>query len=222
MFVSCILVIGYYESMAIDFQYESKLKTQYGYKIIAGVDEVGRGPLAGPVTAGAFIFLKKPVYKELELLRDSKLLSAKQRGELLQVFCEWKRQGLCDFATYSAYSTTIDKSQIHRASVYAMRKALNKLQNNPDFVAVDKFLYYRKIFNSINFETIKGADNLVPSCAAASIVAKVRRDKTMINYHKKYPEYRFDLHKGYGTKLHREMIKKYGPCKIHRNSFKLE
>lgn len=207
--------------MPINFNYEILLRQKIGHRVIAGLDEVGRGPLAGPVTAGAFVFLEKVSKTQLPLLRDSKLLSAKQREELYTFFLYLKQDGCVDFASASVFPSTIDKKHIHHASVLAMRRAIKKLHPSPGFAVIDKFSYARKILHGVPYALVVKADNLVPSVAAASIVAKVRRDHTMMNYHKKYPQYRFDKHKGYGTALHYAMLKKYGVSPIHRESFRL-
>ncbi|OGZ60942.1 MAG: hypothetical protein A2932_01180 [Candidatus Spechtbacteria bacterium RIFCSPLOWO2_01_FULL_46_10] len=214
--------------MPIDFSYEALFGKKHGYKIIAGVDEVGRGPLAGPVTAGAFVFLSGSdpdgflgFDPALRILRDSKLLSAKQRGELFLFFCELKKEGKADFATASVFPKTIDKKHIHHAVVLAMRRAVSKLSIEPNHALIDKFSYSRKFLHTISYTLVPRGDDIVPSIAAASIVAKVKRDKTMLRYHSEYPCYRFDLHKGYGTKFHRDMICKRGLSPIHRKSFRL-
>ena len=206
----------------IDFDYESKFKKETGHKFVAGMDEVGRGPLAGPVTVAAFVFLKGPDWEKLKFLRDSKLLSAGQREKLYDSFCRLKNEGAVDFAVASCLPKTIDKWHISEASVIAMRRAIKKLNINVNHVFIDKFPYVGKVLTSVSYTAVRGADNLIPSVAAASIVAKVRRDRSMANYyHKKYPVYRFDLHKGYGTAVHYEALKKHGPSPIHRQSFRL-
>lgn len=214
--------------MAIDFSYEQKFRKKYNYYTIVGLDEVGRGPLAGPVTAGAFVFNSGSdpggflgSDPALQMLRDSKLLSARQREELYKYFYELKKEGRVDFAVASVFPKTIDKKHIHHAAVLAMRRAVRKLNIEPDYALIDGFRYPGKILIDIEYSSMPKADNLIPSVAAASIVAKVRRDASMVRYHKKYPEYRFDLHKGYGTKLHYNMLKKHGPSPIHRKSFRL-
>lgn len=207
--------------MSINFSYESNLRRREGYRLIAGLDEVGRGPLAGPVTAGAFIFVEPIPKKDLALLRDSKLLSAAQRERLYAFFQELKKGGIVDFSSASVFPTTIDKRRIHHASVLAMRRAIKKLAVQPDHAVIDKFSYARTILLDTPYSLVVKADNLVPSCAAASIVAKVRRDATMARYHKKYPAYGFDQHKGYGTRLHYAMLKKHGSSPLHRKSFRL-
>ena len=111
---------------------------------------------------------------------------------------------------------------LFRSVVIAMRRAVKKLNINPDFAIIDGFPYKQDVFKDLKHERVRRADNLVPSVAAASIVAKVKRDKSMQEYyHKKYPNYRFDLHKGYGTRLHYKMLRKYGSSPIHRMSFRL-
>lgn len=213
--------------MSIDFNYELNMQNRLGYKCIAGVDEAGRGPLAGPVTAGAFVFNAELTaeliheHKELKILRDSKLLSAQQRESLYGIFVKLREEGRADFATASVFPSTIDKKHIHHAVAIAMQRAVSKLSTGPDHAIVDGFRYPKKILTSVEYSSMFKADGRVPSVAAASIVAKVTRDKSMKRYHKKYPEYRFDLHKGYGTELHYKMLKKHGPSPIHRQSFRL-
>lgn len=204
--------------MSIDFNFEKKFK----HFFIVGLDEVGRGPLAGPVTAGAFVFLNDISKRELKFLRDSKLLSAIQREKLFKTFLKLKQKGDVDFAWASCFPKTIDKKHIHHATVLVMRRAVKKLKITPEHAIIDKFLYRGRILRNVEYTLVRKADNLVPSCAAASIVAKVKRDATMRSYHKKFPEYRFDLHKGYGTELHYKLLKKYGPSPIHRRSFRLK
>lgn len=209
--------------MAINFSYETIFKRKNNCRIIAGLDEVGRGPLAGPVTAAAFIFLKPIPHRRLKslLLRDSKLLTGPQREKLYNFFLDLKEEGRVDFASASVFPTTIDKRRIHHAVALAMHRAAQKLNIKPDYAIIDKFSYPGLLVKNIPYTLVSKADNLVPSVAAASIVAKVRRDRTMLRYHKKYPEYRFDLHKGYGTKLHYGALAKHGESLIHRKSFRL-
>lgn len=208
----------------MDFNYENKLRKKRGYSAIVGLDEVGRGPLAGPVTVCVFYFSHNIVTPRVTMLglRDSKLLSPKKREELYKIFCDMKKEGIVDFATASCFPPTVDKRQIHHSVVIAMRRAVKKLNINPDFAIIDGFSYRQDIFKDLEYEKIRKADNLVPCVAAASIVAKVKRDKSMQGYyHKKYPQYRFDLHKGYGTRLHYKMLRKHGPSPAHRKSFRL-
>ena len=175
--------------------------------MIAGVDEVGRGCLAGPVIA-ASVILKRPI----KGLMDSKRLSSKKREDLSQIIIKNSI-----FAIGAADSQEIDQINILQASLLAMQRSLKKLDMQPKKVLVDG----NHIFEtSIEIEAIVGGDNLIPSISAASIVAKVFRDKLMMAYSKEFPNYGFDKHKGYPTKLHKEMLKKYGLTRIHRRTFK--
>ena len=175
--------------------------------MIAGVDEVGRGCLAGPVIA-ASVILKRPI----KGLMDSKRLSSKKREDLSQII---KENSI--FAIGAAESQEIDQINILQASLLAMQRSLEKLDMQPKKVLVDG----NHIFEtSIEIEAIVGGDNLIPSISAASIIAKVFRDRLMMAYSKEFPNYGFDKHKGYPTKLHKEMLKKYGLTRIHRRTFK--
>ena len=175
--------------------------------MIAGVDEVGRGCLAGQVI-GASVILKRPI----KGLMDSKRLSSKKREDLSQIIIENSI-----FAIGAADSQEIDQINILQASLLAMQRSLEKLHMQPKKVLVDG----NHIFEtSIEIEAIVGGDNLIPSISAASIVAKVFRDRLMMAYSKEFPNYGFDKHKGYPTKLHKEMLKEYGLTRIHRRTFK--
>ena len=175
--------------------------------MIAGVDEVGRGCLAGPVIA-ASVILKRPI----KGLMDSKRLSSKKREDLSQIIIKNSI-----FAIGAADSQEIDQINILQASLLAMQRSLEKLDMQPKKVLVDG----NHIFEtSIEIEAIVGGDNLIPSISAASIVAKVFRDRLMMVYSKEFQNYGFDKHKGYPTKLHKEMLKKYGLTRIHRRTFK--
>ena len=175
--------------------------------MIAGVDEVGRGCLAGPVIA-ASVILKRPI----KGLMDSKRLSSKKREDLSQII---KENSI--FAIGAAESQEIDQINILQASLLAMQRSLEKLDMQPKKVLVDG----NHIFEtSIEIEAIVGGDNLIPSISAASILAKVFRDRLMMAYSKEFPNYGFDKHKGYPTKLHKEMLKEYGLTRIHRRTFK--
>ncbi len=180
-----------------------------GYGLIAGVDEAGRGPLAGPVIASACIL---PREFDLPGLDDSKKLTEKKRIYLAQKI---KEQAVA-FALGSATSKEIDLLNILVATKLAMKRALDNLLITPDFVLVDG----RDRLNiSLLHKSIIGGDGLSASIAAASILAKVARDELMYEMHEVYPEYCFDQHKGYCTKLHLEAIARFGPCPIHRQSF---
>ena len=210
-----------------------------GYKIIVGLDEAGRGPLAGSVTAAAVIINSKVTghlsspckrgsgipasagmtiqnfKKILRNARDSKKLSPKKREEIFRLI---QKCSLIQFSHALVNEKVIDKINIEQATFKAMRICLKKLKVKPDLILVDgnrslpKINYWQKTI-------IKGDDKIL-SIALASIIAKVMRDKKMIKLSKKYPKYHFEIHKGYPTKLHRKLLKKYGPSKIHRKSYK--
>lgn len=186
-----------------------------GHNFIASVDEAGRGPLAGPVVAACVVLGNsfKINSGKLEYIKDSKKLTVKRREELFDVIKEQFTEvsiGFCD-------NQTIDKINILQASFLAMKKALGGLKQKPDFVLVDGG--FRIPNYSLEQKNIIRGDELIFSIAAASIIAKVTRDRLMRRMHETYPNYGFDQHKGYGTKLHLECLKKYGPCPIHRVSF---
>lgn len=185
-----------------------------GHKLIASLDEVGRGPLAGPVVSACVIIDSSfQITPELEKIKDSKKLNSKQRQLLFPIIKKSVKAveiGICD-------NNVVDKVNILQASFLSMRKALKKTNLEPDIILVDGKFKIPKV--NIPQEAIVSGDNLIFSIAMASIIAKVSRDFLMEEFHKKYPLYRFDKHKGYGTKLHMEMISLYGPCPIHRLSF---
>lgn len=180
-----------------------------GYTNICGVDEAGRGPLAGPVCAAAVILPRNHI---IEDVNDSKKLSVKKREILFDVI---KNQAL----SYSIAFATVEEIEnlnILEATMLAMKRAVKGLNITPDFVMVDG---NKCPEIDIKCESIVKGDANSMSIAAASILAKVSRDRLCYEYAKQYPQYSFDKHKGYGTKLHIEMIRKYGPCPIHRKSF---
>lgn len=191
----------------------SKFEKEYyekGYKYIAGIDEAGRGPLAGPVVAGAVILPKDCL---LEGVNDSKKLSEKKREKLYDDIIEnalaWG-VGIVDH-------TVIDEINILNATRKAMKLALENLQVKPDYILIDA---EKKVdTNNIPYLPIIKGDALSISIGAASIIAKVTRDRIMREYDKVFPMYGFEKHKGYGTKAHVEALKEYGPCMIHRKSF---
>ncbi len=182
---------------------------QLGYKLIAGVDESGCGPWAGPLVAAAVILNPEKRIKEI---RDCKLLTEKVRNRLYKKII--KEAIDVNFALIK--SDEIDKIGVRKASIKAMKNALEKLKIKPDFVLSDAF----SIEIDLPQKAIIKGDQICLSISAASIIAKVKRDELMEGLHKKYPRYGFDRHKGYGTRLHQEMLKKYGPSKIHRKSYK--
>ncbi len=182
-----------------------------GYKLIAGVDEAGRGPLAGPV-ACACVIMPLGENDIIEGVNDSKKLSEKKRDELYIKILEKAITVNCELID----SNKIDEINILNATKLGMQKAVNNLSVKPDVVLVDAV-------NITGVEpevkSIFKGDMLSYSIACASIVAKVTRDLLMKQMHIKHPEYGFDKHKGYGTKMHIENIKKHGICDIHRRSF---
>ena len=189
-------------------EFENMYKAK-GYKAICGVDEAGRGPLAGPVFAAAVIL---PEGLEIDGVKDSKKLTEKKREELFDVI---KSKALA-YCIASASVEEIESINILRADMLAMKRAVEGLKIKADFVMIDG---NKTPELNIPCEAIVKGDAKSESIAAASILAKVSRDRLMKDLAKKYPEYGFEKHKGYGTKEHREAILKYGPCEIHRPSF---
>ena len=188
---------------------EEKQLRERDYQLIAGVDEAGRGPLAGPVVAAAVILPEAYRNKEIQ---DSKKLTGLERQQL---FVEIKNSAL-SYAIGIVGWRQIDEMGILNASKLAMRQAVLKLSPKPDFILTDAVAI--NVPDIPQKAIIKG-DASVFSIAAASILAKVSRDHLMFNYHKKYPQYGFGQHMGYGTEIHLKAIKKHGPCPIHRMSF---
>jgi ribonuclease HII len=178
--------------------------------VIAGVDEAGRGPLAGPVMAAAVILDPE---RPIEGLRDSKKLSAKKRETLAEQILEHALA----FAVCRAEVEEIDRLNILRASLLAMERALKSLTIQPGKVLVDGTHAPDSIWP---VETIIKGDDKVPEIAAASILAKVMRDREMLRLDREYPEYGFARHKGYPTRLHIEALRQYGVLPIHRKSFR--
>jgi len=219
------------------------------YKIIAGIDEVGRGPLAGPVIAAAITI--QPARQSLRLrpmaggqfsifspsprqlawlrrasnfqfsnrcLKDSKKLSPKKREEVFEFL---KKDPDVKWGIGRVSEKVIDRINIFQATKLSMQRAVKnlekKIQKKSDFLLIDGNFGIDLPISQQSF--IKG-DERIFLIKLASIIAKVTRDRMMLRYHKKYPQYRFDRHKGYGTRIHFEMLQKYGPCKIHRKSFR--
>lgn len=188
---------------------EIRLKKQ-GYKFIAGVDEVGRGPLIGPVVAAAVIL---PDDFELEGLTDSKKLSESKR----ELYFDYIVENALAIGLGKVTAKKIDEINIYEATKLAMKKAISKLEVKPDYVLIDgnmKFNMRRK------YESIIKGDGKSISIAAASVIAKVTRDRMLVKLDKKYPMYGFKDHKGYPTKKHVDAIYKYGIIEKHRKSFK--
>ncbi|MCL2335591.1 MAG: ribonuclease HII [Endomicrobia bacterium] len=181
-----------------------------GFKSVAGVDEAGRGPLAGPVTAAAVIL---PKDADIPYLNDSKQLTPKKREELFEIIIH----------TALAYSVStvdnnkIDEVNILQATFIAMGESVSKLKVRPDLCLIDGNHKVPKL--AFDQQAIIDGDAKSAAIAAASILAKVTRDRLMLEYAKQYPVYGFEKHKGYGTKAHMEVLQKYGACPIHRRSF---
>ncbi|MBE6734975.1 MAG: ribonuclease HII [Ruminococcaceae bacterium] len=185
------------------------LAYEKGYKYVCGVDEAGRGPLAGPVCAAAVIL---PPGLILEGVNDSKKLTEKKREKLFDVIID---NALAYSIAYSSVEE-IEDINILNATMNAMKRAVEGLQIPADFAYIDG---NRTPELNIPCEYIIKGDARSMSVAAASILAKVSRDRLLLEYAKEYPQYCFEKHKGYGTKLHTDMIKEYGPCPVHRMSF---
>ena len=180
-----------------------------GYKMICGVDEAGRGPLAGPVCAAAVIL---PKGLELPGLNDSKKLTDKKRRELFPII---KEQAIA-YGIGLASEEEIDSVNILQATYLAMERAITQLEGKADYALIDG--NRAKDFGLPQRTVVKG-DSLSANIAAASVLAKVTRDDLMLELAREYPQYGFEVHKGYGTKMHYEALREHGHCKIHRLSF---
>lgn len=190
----------------LEFEKEAAAK---GYKAVCGVDEAGRGPLAGPVCAAAVILPENTI---IEGVNDSKKLSEKKREALFDVI---KEQAL-SYSIAFASVEEIEEMNILNATMLAMKRAVEGLGVKADYAMIDG----NRLPNlNIDSEFIIKGDAKSMSIACASILAKVSRDRLLYKYAEEFPEYSFDKHKGYGTKVHVEALKKYGPCKYHRLSF---
>lgn len=180
-----------------------------GVKVICGVDEAGRGPLAGPVCAAAVIL---PPHTRIPGLNDSKKLTDKKRRELFPVICE---QAVA-YGIGMATEQEIDEINILQATFLAMQRALDQLQVRPDLALIDG---NRQKDFGLPVKTVVKGDSLSANIAAASVLAKVTRDDLMIRQAEQFPEYGFEIHKGYGTKAHYAALAQYGPSPIHRMTF---
>ena len=180
-----------------------------GFQVICGVDEAGRGPLAGPVCAAAVIL---PPHTRIPGLNDSKKLTDKKRRELFPVICE---QALA-YGIGMATEQEIDEINILQATFQAMQRAMDGLQVRPDLALIDG---NRQKDFGLPVKTVVKGDSLSANIAAASVLAKVTRDDLMIRQAEQFPEYGFEIHKGYGTKAHYAALEQYGPSPIHRMSF---
>ena len=190
------------------YEHENKYAAE-GYAVVAGTDEAGRGPLAGPVCAAAVIL---PNGLVIEGLNDSKKISEKKRELLFDIICE----KAISYGIAYASVEEIDELNILNASQLAMRRAVAMLDPHPDLVLVDGNV--ARGFDCRAVTIIKG-DSISMSVAAASILAKVSRDRVCAELDKQYPEYMLAQHKGYSTKLHMDLVRKYGPSPIHRKTF---
>jgi ribonuclease HII len=212
------------------FREEKKLWGK-GIKRVVCLDEAGRGALCGPVVAAAVMLNSKfkiqnitphqnLVEGKIQNLRDSKKLTAKQREEWYKILT---KNPQIKWGIGIVSKKIIDKINIKNAAELAMEKALKdlerKMKKKADFLIIDGNHINSKNLKARSYKLIVKADEKVFSCAVASIIAKVTRDKIMEKYAKKYSKYGFEIHKGYPTKFHLKMLKKYGPCKIHRKSF---
>lgn len=192
-----------------DFSYENE-KREQGYKFVCGIDEAGRGPLAGPVCAAAVIL---PPDLDFEGVNDSKKLSEKKREMLYEEITEKAISWSVAFASVNE----IEEHNILGATYIAMQRAVESLKVPADFALIDGNRTPPSL--KIPSLTVIKGDSKSLSIAAASIIAKVTRDRLLLEYDAIYPQYKFSQHKGYGTKVHIEAIREFGPCDIHRPSF---
>ena len=192
----------------LDYQLEEELDT-LGYHAVCGVDEAGRGPLCGPVVAAAVI-LPKGLY--IEGLNDSKKLTEKKREALFDIICD----SAIAFCIAESTVEEINRTNILEATLSAMRKAIKGLTKQADFALIDGNI--AKDF-PIPAKPVIHGDAISPSIAAASILAKVTRDRACLELDRDYPQYGIAKHKGYGTKEHMEALRTYGPAPIHRTKF---
>ena len=186
-----------------------EIEDSLGLNVICGVDEAGRGPLAGPVCAAAVIL---PEHLQIPGLNDSKKLTDKKRRELFPVI---QKQAIA-YGIGLASEAEIDEINILQATFLAMRRALEQLTVLPEIALIDG---NRETDFGLPVKTVVKGDSLSANIAAASVLAKVTRDNIMVELAQQYPEYGFEIHKGYGTKAHYEALRTYGPSPIHRRSF---
>ena len=196
-------------SLAADLgHYERRLR-EHGFRLIAGVDEVGRGALAGPLVAAAVIL---PEDFDLDGINDSKLLTRLQRERAYERIV----RAAVSVSVCRAMPSRIDHRGLHRSNKFLLRRALRSLDVSPDFVLTDGLPVGHIPLPNL---AIKKGDAVTASVAAASIVAKVTRDATMERYHRRFPVYGFDTNRGYGTRRHWDALERFGPSPIHRRSF---
>lgn len=197
-------------ALTIDLgRYERGLREQ-GFSRVAGVDEAGRGALAGPLVAAAVIL---PEGFDLDGIADSKVLTANARDEGYERIV---RDAIA-WTVCRCTPTRIDRRGLHKMNLWLLRRCVTTLPVEPDYVLTDGFAVRRLPMPNLS---IKKGDAVTASVAAASIVAKVTRDRMMDRYHRRFPAYGFDRNRGYGTKEHRDAIREHGPSPIHRYSFK--
>lgn len=197
---------------------------QRGYKRIIGIDEVGRGSLAGNVTVAGVLFplglkINESRWRRFsERIKDSKQLTPKRREEVFEILKEFPE---IEWRAAHISEKVIDRINIRRATERAMVRVIKKFNPFPDFVIFDGIRFSARVLDTVDNLFLVKADVKVMSCALASIIAKVTRDRYMRRTAKKYPRYGFERHKGYGTLAHRNAIRKYGVCVLHRRSFRL-
>jgi ribonuclease HII len=184
-----------------------------GYNAIAGVDEAGRGSLAGPIVAAAVILDRNKIL--LEKLNDSKKLTARTRDSLFRMII----RSCKSWSVARVSSSVIDRISLGKSNQLVMKKTILYLKKKPDIVITDALALTIRKYNTEIIPIING-DELSSSIAAASVIAKVIRDRLMLKYSRMYPEYGFADNKGYGTRKHLLALQKYGPCRIHRVSFR--
>lgn len=202
------MLLGFSQDQPMDF-FEMRFFGQ-GFRSIAGLDEAGRGPLAGPVVAAAVIL---PIPEFREQVCDSKKLLPRKRESLYERILDVA----LSVGIGIVQADEIDRINIGRATQKAMAMAVSLLSNQPDMLLIDGT---QPVPLPMPQRTIVKGDDLSMSIAAASIVAKVTRDRIMMTYHEKYPQYNFAKHKGYGTREHRQAIKRHGCCEYHRKTFR--
>ena len=186
-----------------------EIEDSLGLNVICGVDEAGRGPLAGPVCAAAVTL---PKHLQIPGLTDSKKLSDKKRRELFPII----QQQAIAYGIGLASEAEIDEINILQATFLAMGRAMDQLSIRPEIALIDG---NRETDFGLPVKTVVKGDSLSANIAAASVLAKVTRDNIMVELAQQYPEYGFEIHKGYGTKAHYEALRTYGPSPIHRRSF---
>jgi ribonuclease HII len=191
-------------------RYERELRDA-GFALVAGADEAGRGALAGPLVAAAVIL---PVEFDIDGLNDSKQLTPLQRD----AWFDRIRAGAVAVAVCKAFPRRIDRRGLHRSNKSLLGKVVMRLPVRPDFALMDGFA--PRAFRAVPHVSIKKGDAVSSSVAAASVIAKVTRDRMMDRYHRRFPQYGFDRHRGYGTPSHRAAIARFGPSPIHRMSFR--